>query len=121
VSCVEHCGLTRKHIGNGKYEPQKPHQSRNAAHRASNRLLINRQRPADHHDHPDRRYLLHQTYASDEVPRLPYGYSVMTTLALIPPLWRRLMKPRVRKLRAQFYPEITSWRPYNKLALPMPL
>ena len=120
VNYVEHYGLTRKHLGNGKYEPQKPHHSWNAAHWASNRLLINLQRHSDHHYHPDRRFPLLQTYASDEAPQLPYGYSVMTTLALIPPLWRRLMNPRVRRWRAQFYPEITNWRPYNKLALPMP-
>jgi alkane 1-monooxygenase len=34
----------------------------------------------------------------------------MTLMALVPPLWRRVMNPRVRKWRAMFYPEITDWR-----------
>ena len=41
VNYVEHYGLTRKHIGEGKYEHVQPHHSWNAAHRASNWLLIN--------------------------------------------------------------------------------
>lgn len=120
VNYVEHYGLTRKHLGDGKYEAQKPHHSWNAAHMASNRLLINLQRHSDHHYHPNRRFPLLQTYSEDEAPQLPFGYPVMTTMALIPPLWRRRMNPMVRRWRAQFYPEITDWRPYNKATNPMP-
>ena len=31
----------------------------------------------------------------DESPQLPAGYSTMVLLALVPPLWRRVMDPRV--------------------------
>lgn len=120
VNYVEHYGLTRKHLGGGKYEPQKPHHSWNASHAASNRLLINLQRHSDHHYRPDRRYPLLQTYSEEEAPQLPFGYPVMTTMALIPPLWRRRMNPMVRRWRMQFYPEITDWRPYNRAETPMP-
>jgi len=42
---------------------------------------------------PLRRY---QTLRSFEVsPRLPAGYATMVVLALITPLWRRVMDPRV--------------------------
>ncbi len=44
VNYVEHYGLTRKHLGDGKYEPVRPHHSWNAAHKATNWLLINLQR-----------------------------------------------------------------------------
>lgn len=120
VNYVEHYGLTRKYLGGLKYEPQKPHHSWNAAQMASNRLLINLQRHSDHHCHPTRRFPLLQTYSEDEAPQLPYGYPVMTTMALIPPLWRRQMNPLVRKWRSQFYPDITDWRPYNRATNPMP-
>lgn len=109
VNYVEHYGLARKHLGGGKYEPARPHHSWNAAQRASNRLLINLQRHPDHHAKPSRPYPLLQTYGPDEAPQLPYGYPVMTAAALVPPLWRRMMNPRVRKWRAMFYPEITDW------------
>ena len=120
VNYVEHYGLTRKHLGEGKYEHVKPRHSWNAAHRASNWLLINLQRHSDHHYKPDRRFPLLQTYPEDEAPQLPYGYPVMTTLALVPPLWRRVMNPRVRAWRRHFYPEIEDWTPYKRGTLPQP-
>ena len=44
----------------------------------------------------------------------------MGALAMIPPLWRRRMNPRVRQWRKTFYPEITDWKPYTKAANPLP-
>ncbi|MEC8631455.1 MAG: alkane 1-monooxygenase [Pseudomonadota bacterium] len=111
---IEHYGLTRKYLGNGKYEHVLPRHSWNASHKASNWLLINLQRHSDHHYKPDRRFPLLQTYSADEAPQLPFGYTTMGILALCPPLWRRKMNPRVRAWRRQFYPEIKDWTPYNK-------
>ena len=120
VNYVEHYGLTRKHLGDGKYEHVKPQHSWNAAHKASNWLLINLQRHSDHHYKPDRRFPLLQNYGIDEAPQLPYGYPVMTMAAMVPPIWRRVMNPRVRQWREMYYPEITDWLPYNKAQLPEP-
>lgn len=120
VNYVEHYGLTRRHLGEGKYEHVQPRHSWNAAHRASNWLLLNLQRHSDHHYKPDRRFPLLQNHAETEAPQLPYGYPVMTVAAMIPPLWRRIMNPRVRAWRRQFYPDITDWQPYNKAELPLP-
>ena len=78
---VEHYGLTRKHLGDGKYEHVLPRHSWNAAHKASNWLLINLQRHSDHHYKPDRRFPLLQTYTEADAPQLPYGYPVMTMAA----------------------------------------
>ena len=111
---VEHYGLTRKYLGGGKYEHVMPHHSWNSSERVSNWLLINLQRHSDHHYKPDRRFPLLQTYASSEAPQLPYGYPVMGSVAMIPPLWRRVMNPRVRKWRQMYYPEITDWAPYKR-------
>ncbi len=120
VNYVEHYGLTRKHQGEGKYEHVKPHHSWNAAHKASNWLLINLQRHSDHHYKPDRRFPLLQNYTDAEAPQLPFGYPIMTIAAMIPPVWKRVMNPRVRKWRDMYYPEITNWQPYNKAKNPMP-
>lgn len=120
VNYIEHYGLTRKHLGDGKYEHVKPRHSWNAAHRASNWLLINLQRHSDHHYKPDRRFPLLQTYAESDAPQLPYGYPLMTMAAMVPPLWRRVMNPRVRHWRKTYYPEITNWKPYNKAQNPLP-
>lgn len=117
---VEHYGLTRKHLGDGKYEPVQPHHSWDSAHRVSGLLLINLQRHADHHLHPMRRFPLLQVYGHDQVPMLPTGYPPMTFIAMIPPVWRRVFNPKVRAWRRQFYPEIADWVPYKTGTLPMP-
>lgn len=117
---VEHYGLTRKHLGDGRYEHILPRHSWNASHRVSNWLLINLQRHSDHHYKPDRRFPLLQTYGQDEAPQLPLGYPAMTFVAMVPPWWRRRMNSRVRAWRRQFYPEVTDWGPYNRGDLPMP-
>ncbi|SDC72995.1 alkane 1-monooxygenase [Ruegeria marina] len=120
VNYVEHYGLTRKYLGEGKYEHVKPRHSWNSAQKASNWLLINLQRHSDHHYKPDRRFPLLQNHTEADAPQLPYGYPVMTVAALIPPLWRRVMNPRVRAWRRQYYPEIADWKPYNKALNPAP-
>ncbi|WP_372610187.1 alkane 1-monooxygenase [Aquicoccus sp.] len=117
---VEHYGLTRKHLGDGKYEHVKPHHSWNAAHKATNWLLINLQRHSDHHYKPDRRFPLLQNYSGAQAPQLPYGYPIMTLFALWPRKWRQVMNPRVARWREMYYPEITDWKPYNKHRTPMP-
>ena len=120
VNYIEHYGLTRRHLGEGRYEHVLPRHSWNAAHKASNWLLINLQRHSDHHYKPDRRFPLLQTHDAGDAPQLPYGYPLMTMAAMVPPLWRRVMNRRVRAWRLQNYPDITDWQPYNKAANPPP-
>ncbi len=117
---VEHYGLTRKHLGDGRYEPVRPHHSWNADHRVTSWQFINLQRHSDHHYKPARRYPLLQTYPEAQAPQLPFGYTAMGFLAMVPPVWRRVMNPKVRKWRADHYPEITDWGPYKSGDLPLP-
>lgn len=120
INYIEHYGLTRKHLGNGRYEPTAPHHSWNDSHTFTRGFLINLTRHSDHHAKPARRFPVLQTYAEDEAPRMPYGYSTMSLMATVPPLWRRVMNPRVRAWRKRHYPEIDDWGPYNAHATPMP-
>lgn len=117
---VEHYGLTRHHLGDGKYEHVKPHHSWNSAYKATNFLLINLQRHSDHHYKPNRRFPLLQNYTEDEAPQLPRGYTLMVAVAMFPPLWKKVMNPRVNAWRRQFYPDIEDWHDYNKALNPMP-
>ncbi|MCT4682884.1 MAG: alkane 1-monooxygenase, partial [Roseicyclus sp.] len=117
---IEHYGLTRRHLGEGKYEHVLPRHSWNAAHKASNWLLINLQRHSDHHYKPDRSFPLLQNHSEEDAPQLPFGYPIMTMAAMIPPLWKRVMNPRVREWRRHYYPDITDWHPYNKGLNPAP-
>lgn len=120
VNYIEHYGLTRKHLGNGKYEPAQTRHSWNDSHSVTRRFLINLTRHSDHHARPDKPYPLLEAASPEAAPELPYGYSAMTAMAMVPPLWRRVMHPRVKKWRRQFYPEISDWGPYDRLETPMP-
>lgn len=120
VNYVEHYGLTRRHLGAGRYESVQPRHSWNATHRATNWLLINLQRHSDHHARPDRAFPLLQDHPQDRAPHLPFGYPVMTFAAMVPPLWKHLMNPRVRDWRRRHYPDITEWKAYNKATIPLP-
>ena len=120
VNYVEHYGLTRKHLGDGKYEHVLPRHSWNASQLASNWLLINLQRHSNHHYKPDRRFPLLQTYDEDDAPQLPYGYPTMTMAAMIPPVWRRIINPKVRAWRKKYYPDVEDWAPYKNATNPMP-
>ena len=83
----------------GLYERVTPLHSWNAAHTLTNALLFNLQRHSDHHVWPARPYF--QLRHHPESPQLPMGYAGMALLAMCPPLWRRVMDPRVKVLRAR--------------------
>lgn len=93
INYIEHYGLTRAEIAPGRYERVAPSHSWNSSHRVSNWLLINLARHSDHHLAAGKRYqvLDHR----DDAPQLPAGYGTMFVAALVPPIWRRLMDPRV--------------------------
>ncbi|MDT7799565.1 MAG: alkane 1-monooxygenase, partial [Actinomycetota bacterium] len=70
-----------------------PSHSWNSNNIATNVLLYHLQRHSDHHANPTRRYQTLRDFA--ESPVLPTGYAGMIVLALVPPVWRRVMDPRV--------------------------
>ncbi|HEX5712838.1 MAG TPA: alkane 1-monooxygenase [Solirubrobacterales bacterium] len=93
VNYLEHYGLLRQKKEDGRYQRCLPEHSWNSNNVASNVLLYHLQRHSDHHANPTRRYqaLRHV----DEAPQLPTGYAGMIVLAWFPPLWRRVMDPRL--------------------------
>ncbi|MFV1873120.1 MAG: alkane 1-monooxygenase [Oleiphilus sp.] len=90
---IEHYGLLRQTLENGRYERCQPHHSWNNNFKASNLLTLHLQRHSDHHAHPTRSYQLLRDYA--DAPQLPQGYPAMMGLALVPPAWRYVMDSRV--------------------------
>ena len=93
VNYIEHYGLLRRKLPNGRYERCLPEHSWNADNIASNLVLYNLQRHSDHHANPLRRYQVLRHF--NEAPQLPSGYAGMISLAIVPPAWRRVMDPRV--------------------------
>lgn len=93
VNYLEHYGLARQRTPAGRYEKVDPRHSWNSDRNVTNLFLFQLQRHSDHHANPLRRY---QTLRSFDIsPQLPAGYATMVVLALLPPLWRRVMDHRV--------------------------
>ena len=93
VNYLEHYGLARQPTPGGRYEKVDPRHSWNSDRTVTNVFLFQLQRHSDHHANPLRRY---QALRSFEMsPQLPAGYATMVVTAEMPPLWRRVMDPRV--------------------------
>lgn len=93
VNYLEHYGLARQRRPDGKYELTTPQHSWNANNTVSNVLLYHLQRHSDHHANPLRRYQALRHF--DESPQLPTGYAGMILLAVLPPVWFRVMDKRL--------------------------
>ncbi len=93
---IAHYGLTRSLRPDGRREALGQHHSWNSSNLAANLLVFNMGRHSDHHHAPAAPYstLLYRA----EAPELPAGYAGSILLALVPPLWRRVMDPAVRRL-----------------------
>ena len=99
INYIEHYGLRRQRTTEGRYERPTHLHSWNSNHLLSNLMLFQLQRHSDHHESARRRYqaLVHH----DASPQLPGGYALMFLLALCPPLWFRVIDPRVREFEAR--------------------
>ncbi|ORV18676.1 alkane 1-monooxygenase [Mycobacterium celatum] len=110
VNYLEHYGLVRQKLDNGRYERCTPQHSWNSDHMVTNLFLYHLQRHSDHHANPTRRY---QTLRSMEgSPNLPAGYGSLIAVTYFPPVWRRLMDHRVLEhydgdiTRANIHPRV---------------
>jgi alkane 1-monooxygenase len=93
---VEHYGLLRLKDAHGRYETPQPHHSWNTNHLVTNLVLFHLQRHSDHHAYPSRRYQSLRHF--EDLPQLPSGYAGMFPLAYVPPLWFKVMDPRLLAL-----------------------
>ncbi|MDP9109556.1 MAG: alkane 1-monooxygenase, partial [Pseudomonadota bacterium] len=62
-------------------------------YRLMNWFLLNLARHSDHHAYASRRY--QELRHHEDAPQLPGGYGAMALLALFPPLWFRVIHPRL--------------------------
>jgi alkane 1-monooxygenase len=95
VNYIEHYGLQRQRLPDGRYEKMSERHAWDAYEWLTNCLLVHLQRHADHHLEPSRPYAALQPRAGS--PKLPTGYGGMLPLALVPPLWFRVMNPRIAR------------------------
>ncbi len=89
INYVEHYGLRRQKLASGRYERVQPHHSWNANYELGRIILYELTRHSDHHFLANKEYQLLDHH--DEAPELPLGYPASMLLAMVPPLWFKVM------------------------------
>lgn len=93
---VQHYGLLRAKDTNGKYEPVQNRHSWNAPQWYSSAMMVNAPRHSDHHAHPARPYPALRLPDAQNAPRLPWPLPLACTIALLPPIWKRAIRPHLK-------------------------
>jgi alkane 1-monooxygenase len=95
---IAHYGLSRAKTAQG-HERFSLRHSWNSSNVMANALIFNMGRHSSHHARPDASF---ETLTwVDSAPELPAGYAGSILLALVPPLWRRVMDPAVQSLHTE--------------------
>ncbi|MEL4456668.1 alkane 1-monooxygenase [Lutimonas vermicola] len=94
VNYIEHYGLLREKNNSGRYERVKHEHSWNSDHQIGRLMLFNLSRHSDHHYKASKKYQVLESLP--ESPQMPTGYPGMMMLSLIPPLWFRVMNPKLK-------------------------
>lgn len=93
VNYIEHYGLLRLKTKSGRYERVKEMHSWNSNHVIGRIVLYELTRHSDHHFKTSKKYQILDCH--DESPQMPYGYPTSMVLAMVPPLWFKIMNKRV--------------------------
>jgi alkane 1-monooxygenase len=91
---VAHYGMSRAALADGSFEPLADIHSWNSEGTVSNWLLFEMGHHSDHHR---RSAGPRPSGPIRNLPQLPGGYVGAILVALVPPLWRRTMDPRVAR------------------------
>jgi alkane 1-monooxygenase len=95
VNYIEHYGLSRKLVGEEKYERAMPQHSWNSDHIIGRLMLFELSRHSDHHYLASRKYQILRHHNTS--PQMPTGYPGMMLLSLVPPLWFFVMNKQMKK------------------------
>ena len=93
VNYIEHYGLLRLKMPSGRYERVREVHSWNSNHLMGRIILYELTRHSDHHYKSSKKYQILDY--QDSSPDMPFGYPTSMVLSLIPPLWFRIMNPRI--------------------------
>ncbi|MBT8203933.1 MAG: fatty acid desaturase, partial [Eudoraea sp.] len=93
VNYIEHYGLLRKKMPSGRYERVREIHSWNSNHIIGRIVLYELTRHSDHHYKSSRKYQLLDCH--EESPQMPFGYPTSMVMSFLPPLWFRVMNPRI--------------------------
>jgi alkane 1-monooxygenase len=93
---IAHYGLVRQTDTAGRPEALTDAHSWNSSNVLANSLIFNMGRHSFHHKRPAAPFQGLQRIQT--APELPAGYAGSILLALAPPLWRRVMDDKVRRI-----------------------
>ncbi|MBC8755390.1 alkane 1-monooxygenase [Kordia sp. YSTF-M3] len=93
INYIEHYGLQRKKLPSGRYERVREIHSWNSNHTIGRIVLYELTRHSDHHYKASKKYQLLDCH--EESPQMPFGYPTSMVMALIPPLWFKVMNKRI--------------------------
>jgi len=93
INYIEHYGLRRKKLANGRYERVQAIHSWNSNHELGRIMLYELTRHSDHHFISNKKYQLLDTH--EAAPQLPFGYPGSILLSLVPPLWFKIIDSRI--------------------------
>ncbi|MEO7265910.1 MAG: alkane 1-monooxygenase [Ferruginibacter sp.] len=93
INYLQHYGLLRKEVITGQRERISAHHAWNTNNQLSGFNLFQLENHADHHMHPSHKY--EELQALESSPQYPTGYSGMMLLTLIPPLWFKIIHPKI--------------------------
>ena len=96
VNYIEHYGLRRRLLPNGKYERVQPWHSWNSDYPLGRIILFELTRHSDHHYKTSKKYQVLEHL--DESPQLPTGYPGMMLLSLVPPVWFKVVNPLIAEI-----------------------
>ena len=96
INYIEHYGLLRKKLSSGRYETVQTHHSWNSNHLIGRIVLYELTRHSDHHFKSSKKYQILENKKNS--PQLPFGYPTSILLALVPPLWFKIINPRLKVL-----------------------
>ena len=93
VNYIEHYGLLRKKLASGRYERVKEIHSWNSNHVVGRIVLYELTRHSDHHYKSSKKYQILDYH--DISPQMPFGYPTSMVMSFLPPLWFKIMNPRI--------------------------
>lgn len=93
VNYIEHYGLSRLKTASGRYERVREVHSWNSNHVMGRIVLYELTRHSDHHYKSSKKYQILDYH--DISPQMPYGYPTSMVMSFLPPLWFKVMNPRI--------------------------
>lgn len=109
VNYIEHYGIER-----AVNQPVRPYHSWNSSKRISSWASFNLTRHSHHHARAQLPF--YQLKACPDAPDLPTGYLGSMLLALLPPLWFRLMAPKLKQWDSRYGQTALSGKPAESQA-----